>query len=103
MRCRLSSASCATGWRISCSLGRLRLGNFECQAASGKRSDTLTGTRGDLHMRPYLLAVLAGAVLAMPARAADLRYFDDAALRAVQFIDTDVGWAVGDEGVVWKT
>jgi photosystem II stability/assembly factor-like uncharacterized protein len=54
-------------------------------------------------MRPYLLAVLAGAVLAMPARAADLRYFDDAALRAVQFIDTDVGWAVGDEGVVWKT
>jgi photosystem II stability/assembly factor-like uncharacterized protein len=53
-------------------------------------------------MRPYLLALLVGAALALPARA-DLRYFDDASLRAVQFIDADVGWAVGDEGVIWKT
>jgi photosystem II stability/assembly factor-like uncharacterized protein len=54
-------------------------------------------------MRPYLLALFAGAALALPAPAADLRYFDDASLHAVQFIDADVGWAVGDEGVVWKT
>ena len=36
-------------------------------------------------------------------RAADLRNFDDAALHAVQFVDRDEGWAVGDEGVVWHT
>src|SRR2546421_3864181 len=47
--------------------------------------------------------------LALPAfwaavgRAADLRNFDDAALHAVQFVDRDEGWAVGDEGVVWHT
>jgi photosystem II stability/assembly factor-like uncharacterized protein len=54
-------------------------------------------------MRPYLLALVAGAALALPARAADTRYYDDASLRAVQFLDADVGWAVGDEGVIWKT
>ena len=54
-------------------------------------------------MRPYLLALCAAAALALPARATDLRYFDDASLRAVQFVDADVGWAVGDEGVIWKT
>jgi photosystem II stability/assembly factor-like uncharacterized protein len=54
-------------------------------------------------MRPYLLALCASAALALPARATDVRYCDDAALHAVQFINADVGWAVGDEGVVWKT
>src|SRR5205085_8344158 len=54
-------------------------------------------------MRPCLLALAAGAALALPVRAADTRYHDDAALRAVQFIDAEVGWAVGDEGVIWKT
>src|SRR5205809_818085 len=45
-------------------------------------------------MRPYLLALAAGAALALPARAADTRYHEDAALRAVQFIDAEAGWAV---------
>jgi photosystem II stability/assembly factor-like uncharacterized protein len=54
-------------------------------------------------MRPYLLALAAGCAIALPLRAAEVRYFDDAALHAVQFIDADVGWAVGDEGVIWKT
>jgi photosystem II stability/assembly factor-like uncharacterized protein/tetratricopeptide (TPR) repeat protein len=31
------------------------------------------------------------------------RAFDDAALHAVQFVDGNEGWAVGDEGTVWHT
>jgi photosystem II stability/assembly factor-like uncharacterized protein len=54
-------------------------------------------------MRPVLLALAVGAALAPAARGGDLRNFDDAALHAVQFIDRDEGWAVGDEGVVWHT
>src|SRR5437763_12805643 len=54
-------------------------------------------------MRPVLLALAAAAALAPPVRAADLRFFDDAALHAVQFVDKDEGWAAGDEGVVWHT
>src|SRR5438552_10538922 len=54
-------------------------------------------------MRPFLLALAVGAACAVPARAADLRFFDDAALHAVQFVDAKEGWAVGDEGVVWHT
>src|SRR5438309_10160041 len=54
-------------------------------------------------MRPVFLACALGAALALPARAKDLRYFNDAALHAVQFVDADEGWAVGDEGVVWHT
>jgi photosystem II stability/assembly factor-like uncharacterized protein len=58
-------------------------------------------------MRPYCalplfvsgLLLLAGG----PARAGDLRCFDDAALRAVYFHDTDEGWAAGDDGVVCHT
>src|SRR5262249_39929343 len=60
------------------------------------------GTRGD-PMRPVLAALLLGAALALPARAADLRCFDDAPLHAVQFVDRNEGWCVGDEGVVWHT
>jgi photosystem II stability/assembly factor-like uncharacterized protein/LmbE family N-acetylglucosaminyl deacetylase len=41
--------------------------------------------------------------LASFAAAGDLRNFEDAALRAIQFIDDQEGWAVGDEGVVWHT
>lgn len=44
-----------------------------------------------------LLAVAASAVASEP------RYFEDAALRAVQFVDVKEGWAVGDEGVIWHT
>jgi photosystem II stability/assembly factor-like uncharacterized protein len=35
--------------------------------------------------------------------ATDLRFIEDAALRAVHFIDAKEGWAVGDEGVVLHT
>jgi photosystem II stability/assembly factor-like uncharacterized protein len=48
------------------------------------------------------LAVVAVA-LCPSARGADLRNFEDAALRAVQFWDNREGWAVGDEGVIWHT
>jgi photosystem II stability/assembly factor-like uncharacterized protein len=57
-------------------------------------------------MRPVLAApvlLLATAVFAAPARAGDLRNFEDAALHAVQFVDKAEGWAVGDDGVIWHT
>src|SRR5262245_6054279 len=54
-------------------------------------------------MRPVLVALLVGAALAPVARAGDPPPFADAALHAVQFVDRDEGWAVGDEGVVWHT
>src|SRR6266850_1986051 len=54
-------------------------------------------------MRPIFVALLAAAALAPAARAGDLRNFDDAALHAIQFVDRDEGFAVGDEGVVWHT
>jgi photosystem II stability/assembly factor-like uncharacterized protein/TolA-binding protein len=54
-------------------------------------------------MRPFLLALIAGFAFELPLHAAEVRYVDDATLHAVQFIDADVGWAVGDEGVIWKT
>ncbi|HEV3258647.1 MAG TPA: YCF48-related protein [Gemmataceae bacterium] len=54
-------------------------------------------------MRSIFLALALGAALALPVRANDIRNFDDAALHAVQFVDRDEGWAVGDEGVVWHT
>ncbi len=53
-------------------------------------------------VRTCLAGLLALAALA-PARAGDLRYFDDAALHAVQFVDANEGWAVGDEGVIWHS
>jgi photosystem II stability/assembly factor-like uncharacterized protein len=40
---------------------------------------------------------------ATTGRAEPPRYFDDAAIHAVQFIDDKEGWAVGDEGVVWHS
>ncbi len=57
-------------------------------------------------MRPVFAMpalLLAAAVLAAPARAGDLRNYDDAGLHAVQFVDDSEGWAVGDDGVVWHT
>lgn len=32
-----------------------------------------------------------------------LSFFEDAAIRAIQFVDGKEGWAVGDEGVIWHT
>jgi photosystem II stability/assembly factor-like uncharacterized protein/tetratricopeptide (TPR) repeat protein len=52
-----------------------------------------------LFASPTLLLMVLGT----SARAADLRYFEDAALRAVHFADDREGWVVGDEGVVWHT
>jgi photosystem II stability/assembly factor-like uncharacterized protein len=57
-------------------------------------------------MRPVrlpLAAALAALVFAPAAHAVDLRNFDDAPLRAVQFVDAREGWAAGDDGVVWHT
>src|SRR6516162_7314019 len=54
-------------------------------------------------MRSILLALGLSAALAPCARAADCRYFEDAALHAIQFVDDKEGWAVGDEGVVWHS
>ncbi len=57
-------------------------------------------------MRAFSLALAAGLALHLSTSvqaAADLRFFDDAPLQAVQFINPQEGWAVGDEGVVWKT
>ena len=54
-------------------------------------------------MPSRLLALLWCALASTLASAADLRTFDDAALHAVQFVDANEGWAVGDEGVVWHT
>src|SRR5262245_66312894 len=54
-------------------------------------------------MRPFPTALAVLAALAAPLCAADLRHFDDAPLRAVQFVDVNEGWAVGDEGAIWHT
>jgi photosystem II stability/assembly factor-like uncharacterized protein len=61
-------------------------------------------------MRPFYkwcAALLSAVAVLTPVRAADLRYFDDAALHAVQFIEDGgeyrEGWAVGDDGVVWHS
>src|SRR5947207_2323223 len=54
-------------------------------------------------MRPILMALALSALLASAVRGEDRRHFDDATLHAVQFIDRQEGWAVGDEGVVWHT
>jgi photosystem II stability/assembly factor-like uncharacterized protein len=54
-------------------------------------------------MRRFLVAVTILVLAETAAPAADLRNFEDAALRAVQFVDENEGWAVGDEGVVWHT
>ncbi|MBI1914371.1 MAG: hypothetical protein HYS12_06480 [Planctomycetes bacterium] len=54
-------------------------------------------------MRPYLLALVGGVLLAGAGRGGEVRFFEDAALHAVQFVSAQEGWAVGDEGVIWHT
>jgi photosystem II stability/assembly factor-like uncharacterized protein len=54
-------------------------------------------------MRPFLPALGAVVALVLPLSAADHRHFEDAALRAVVFLDANEGWAVGDEGAVWHS
>jgi photosystem II stability/assembly factor-like uncharacterized protein len=57
-------------------------------------------------MRPPSL-LLAGVILTCLSpglgQAGEMHNYEDAALRAVQFVDKNEGWAVGDEGVVWHT
>ncbi len=50
---------------------------------------------------PPTLALLL--VLATVSTAAPPPSYDDAALRAVQFVDGREGWAVGDDGVIWHS
>lgn len=52
---------------------------------------------------PILAMALFALLLGQSTKAADLRYFDDAALNAVQFVDDQEGWAVGEDGVIWHT
>lgn len=54
-------------------------------------------------MRRALFALAVCAAAVGPVRAGDWFAFADAALHAVQFVDREEGWAVGDEGVVWHT
>ena len=49
------------------------------------------------------LTFLATALLASFAVAGSNPNYDDATLRAVQFVDKNEGWAVGDVGVIWHT
>ena len=50
----------------------------------------------------FPLALLFAAVAA-PASAQPAIPFEDAGIHAVQFIDKDEGWAVGDDGAIWHS
>lgn len=54
-------------------------------------------------MRALVAACLLALLNVLPASATDLRYVEDASLRAVHFVDENEGWAVGDEGAIWHT
>jgi photosystem II stability/assembly factor-like uncharacterized protein/tetratricopeptide (TPR) repeat protein len=54
-------------------------------------------------MRPIFAALALAAALPLPVCAADLRFPEDAALHAVQFVDGNEGWAVGDDGAIWHS
>jgi photosystem II stability/assembly factor-like uncharacterized protein len=54
-------------------------------------------------MRLPFLTLIAAVLSFAPARGATNPFFNDAALRAVQFVDDKEGWAVGDDGGIWHT
>lgn len=54
-------------------------------------------------MRPSIATLVGLLCLQSSLYAADLRFFDDAALHDIQFVDEKEGWAVGDDGVVLHT
>lgn len=54
-------------------------------------------------MRQWMVTFVVCTVLSSPAPAAPVGWEEDAPLHAVQFVDRDEGWAVGDEGVVWHS
>jgi photosystem II stability/assembly factor-like uncharacterized protein len=54
----------------------------------------------------HTIAVAVGLcfiVVAPLGAVTPVRNFDDAPLRAVQFVDASEGWVAGDEGVIWHT
>lgn len=54
-------------------------------------------------MRMLFFATLVASFSTGFVGATDKPSFEDAALHAVQFVDKNEGWAVGDEGVIWHT
>jgi photosystem II stability/assembly factor-like uncharacterized protein len=54
-------------------------------------------------MRSFFLSSLVLLAAFTPAMAEPAPAFEDAPLRAVQFIDGREGWAVGDDGVIWHS
>lgn len=54
-------------------------------------------------MRRTLFALLGSLIVVGTLHAAPAPFFADAPLRAVQFVDRNEGWAVGDEGTIWHT
>src|SRR5438132_8192254 len=51
-------------------------------------------------MKLWLFTAIFTVTLACSAQGTE-RHFEDAALHAVQFVDPQEGWAVGDEGAIW--
>jgi photosystem II stability/assembly factor-like uncharacterized protein len=54
-------------------------------------------------MRILCLSVVSYFFWVTNLYSAPTPFFGDATIRAVQFVDKQEGWAVGDEGVVWHT
>ncbi|VTS02248.1 YCF48-related protein [Tuwongella immobilis] len=54
-------------------------------------------------MQRTILAWLGSLLLLGRLDAAPTPFFNDAPLRAVQFVDRNEGWAVGDDGTIWHT
>lgn len=54
-------------------------------------------------MRHFCLIPVLVTLLIGPLQARPIRQFEDATIRAVQFVDKYEGWAVGDEGVIWHS
>src|SRR5260370_21892573 len=57
---------------------------------------------GEEMIRHLIAVLMTGANLAAPVQAAE-RHFADAPLHAIQFVDRQEGWAVGDVGAIWHT
>jgi photosystem II stability/assembly factor-like uncharacterized protein len=54
-------------------------------------------------MRPISAVLTVAALMAPALQAGELPRFADAPLRAVQFVDANEGWIVGDDGVILHT
>ncbi|MSR55408.1 MAG: hypothetical protein EXS09_19300 [Gemmataceae bacterium] len=47
--------------------------------------------------------LVACLLMTLPVFSQELAQFGDAALRTIQFVDENEGWAAGDDGVIWHT